>query len=541
MGTMSNKIKQIFLVGIIISLVAFFYIYKLGSIPNGIYVDEAAVVYNAYSIFETGKDIFAQPYPVLFRLLGSYTPPLFIYISVGFIKFLGMEPYVFRLISAISALVSVLFFYLFVKKLNIFKSDKSYFIITFFYSISPWLVFNSRLGYEVTLAYTLFNIGVYFLLIALDKPKNYILAIVFLSLSTYTAHTQRFLVPIFCIFYIIFFARNVIKKENIRYLLIAFVIILIIHIPHLSVINTPAFWVKNERLLDSGGSRIVKNIFNQTFSNLSTKNLFYKLSDIDMQHTIPGISVMYNWMVIPFLIGLYWLFYQARERNVRLLLLLFFTSLIPSVLSGEFISIQRSLPFLLPLTIVVGLGIDRIVSRLNTGFNIILFVFLFIYSLLMLYRSYFVLFPIERAEAWNYGYSQVADYIKKSPEAHFLIDNSRNPRNYVLLLYYLRYPPRNYQMEVDAKYKVDYYKSLPSENSYKFSNIEVRTINWEGDSYKDQIIIGDALSISDSQAKDHYLEKIYDIYNPMHNVIFVFYKTNPGQKCKSSPNNLLCK
>jgi len=537
---MRKNIQRVIFFVFIVVLAAFIYTYKLAYIPNGVYVDEAVVGYNAYSILTTGRDAFGQAYPVLFRLLESYTPPLYIYTSVLFIKLFGMNIFSLRLISVISVLVSVIFFYLFIKKLDLFKSKNTYLIITLFYAISPWLVFNARLGYEVTLAYLLFNIGIYFLFLALEKPQNYLWASVFLSLATYTAHTQRFLVPIFCFLFLVLFARKIFIKRNVKYLLATVLILLIIQIPHFTVINTPAFWVKNQRLTEPGIQRIFNNISGQTFSYLSTTNLFYKLSDIDLQHTIPGISVMYDWMVVPFLIGFLWMLLRRKENNIRFLLLLFFTSLMPAVLSGEFISIQRALPFLLPLAAVIGIGMDKIISRLSSFLTFLIFTFLFLYSLLMLYRSYFVLFPIERAEGWNYGYSQVSKYLRENPEEQYLIDNNRNPRNYILLLYYLQYPPQNYQNEVDAKYKADYYRSLPPENSYHFSNIEVREIDWKMDSYKNQIIIGDPLSISELQAKDHYLKEIYEVDNPKGDPILIFYKTNPEKKCKTSPNPDFC-
>ncbi|KKQ25195.1 MAG: hypothetical protein US62_C0003G0024 [Candidatus Woesebacteria bacterium GW2011_GWA1_37_8] len=525
-----KKLTEIFLVVGILVFAGLIYLYKLDVIPSGFYVDEAVVAYNAYSILETGKDAFGQQYPVLFRLLGSYTPGLFVYTSALAIKLIGYQITTFRLLSAISALVSVVFFYLFIKKLKIYSSERSYVITTLFYAISPWLTFNARLGYEVTLAFTLFNIGVYFLLLALDKPKNYIYSFVFFSLATYTAHTQRFLVPIFCIFCLIIFRKIILKKSNFKYLFLAGVTTLLLQIPHLTVLNTPAFWVKNQRLIEGG--RIIQNIINQTLSYLSNKNLFYELGDIDAQHTIPGISVMYNWMTLPFMVGLFILVSRIKERNIKFLLLLFVTSLIPAVLSGEFISIQRALPFLLPLMIVIGLGIDYFVKKLPVLSTMTLILLLPL-SLLLLYRSYFVLFPIERSSGWNFGYDKLADYIRVNADKNYMVDNSRNPRNYILLLYHLKYPPEIYQGEVDPKYKTDYYHSLPPENSYKFSKIEVREISWETDPCKEQIIVGDPLTISDGQAKEHKLEKQFEIKDILGKPIYIGFKTNPQLKCKS--------
>jgi len=69
--------------------------------------------------------------------------------------------------------------------------------LPFFTLVSPWLVFNARLGYEVTLGYLIFNIGLYFLYLALESPKYFLLAIPVLSLSVYASFAQRYLFPIF--------------------------------------------------------------------------------------------------------------------------------------------------------------------------------------------------------------------------------------------------------------------------------------------------------------------------------------------------------
>ena len=467
------------------------------------------------------------------------TPRPFLYISAIFIKFFGMGISVLRSISVVSALISIIVFYKLLTELKVFKSRYALLVTTFFFAISPWMVFNARLGYEVTLAFTLFNIGVYFLYKAFERPVNFVWASVFFSLATYTAHTQRFLVPIFLFFYFVIFAKAMFTKRNKKHLITALLVTLLIQIPHFTVIKTPAFWVKNQRLLVQP-NRIVANIVNQTFSYLSPTNLFYEAGDIDMQHTIPELSVMYNWMVVFYLIGLFVMFMKIKGNERKFFMLLFFSSIIPAVLSGEFLSIQRALPFLLPLMLVIGLGIDYFFNRFNSKLVFVTSTLLLFYSFTLLLRSYFILFPVERANAWNYGYDQVSEYIRLHTDLQFVVDNTQNPRNYILLLYFLNYPPELYQNEVDEMYKVDYYKSLPPEDTYKFGNIEVRAINWESDSYHDQIIVGPPLAISENQAKDHFLERIFEIEGLDKNTIFNFYKTNPDKKCKTTPAHPLC-
>lgn len=531
---MKKKFAGILVLISILFFAFFIYMHKLNEIPSGFYVDEASVAYNAYSIMKTGKDEFGKSFPVLFRLFGSYSPPLFVYLSVPFIYFFGMDPFSFRLISVFSAIVSLVVLYKFLRKLSIFKRDWVIYLIVFFCSICPWLVFNARLGYEVTLGYLIFNVGLYFLYRALKEAKYYLLGPPVLSFSIYASHNQRYLFPLFVVLYLIFFRKIVFQKKNLRYLFWGILITVIVQVPNIILSLTPAFWVKNATLGDRSFIQIVNDASYQFLNYYSPKSLFYFLPDIDAQHTIPLLSVMYNWMVIPYLIGLYLLFAKVKENSHKFIILLFFSVTIPASLAGHFISIQRVLPFLLPLIVVIGLGIDWICQKVSLKIVVPAFLLLSVYSLLMLYRSYFVLFPVERAEGWNYGLRQLSQYISVNSDKHFVIDNYNNPRLYVELLYFLRYPPEKFQVEIGDTLRKQYYQAPKRNLDFSFSNIEVRPVNWEKDLYKEQIIVGNDLLISEKEAEKQFLTKTQEFFFPDGRVAFRSYKANPEKKCESS-------
>ena len=513
-----KKIHYILLTVIILFFSGFLYFYKLELIPSGFYVDEASVAYNAYSIFITGKDEYGFPNPIFFRLMGSYTPSLFIYLSSFLIKYFGTGVLVFRSISASAAFLSVFFFYFLVRKMKLYKLELSYFVITFFYSISPWMVFNARLGYETTLAFLIFNIGAYFLYISQKKSRNLIIAIIFLSLSTYISHNQRILAPLFLLCYFIVFRRKLLTKENIKNILPAFIVGLILHIPHFYHIGTRAFWIKGAQL-------DISNFWN-FITYLSPKTLFYENPDIDLQHTIPKLSMMFNWMVIPYIVGSYLLIKRIKDDRYKFIAIYVVASLLPSVVSSYFVSSQKSFPFIIPLSIVLGLGIDTVLDSLKPHLRILL-LGVAGYSLFVLFSSYFILFPKERASGWNYGYDLIAEYIKERPDEFFLLDDARNPRAYILLLYHLKYNPEEYHKEVDPFYKNNYYSAPIPATYYHFSNVDVRQIDWKEDPKKDLTIIGDPLSISEQQAIEHNLTKVSEFKNPSMNTIFEVHETNP--------------
>lgn len=519
---------------LILASASVLYFSKIGEIPSGFYIDEASTAYNAISIFKTGKDEFGKTYPILFRLFGSYTPPLYIYLSAFLLRFFKPTIVFFRSISAFSAITSTLFFCLMVKKLRIYKREPVYYFVTFFYAISPWLVFNARLGYEVTLGYIVFNIGLYFSYLALENKKYFLFAFPILSLSVYASHNQKFLAPIFILFYFLVFKKTVFRKERVRCLILSLLFAVLIQIPNLSIITTNAFWIKN--IGYTGGTpvkKMLQNIIVQLLNYYSPKSLFYFLPDIDPQHTVSEISVLYNWMFIPYLIGTFLLFNKIKERKYRFVALLFLASVIPAALSGEFISIQRALPFLLPLMIVIGMGIDFIISRIKKAYAVnILFLFFSSYSLLMLYRSYFVLFPKDRAVAWSYGFSDLARFIAENPKEKFFIDNSRNLGLYMELLYFLQYPPSEYQKEVTPYIREHYYEAPILGTDFSFANIRIGGIDWTKEIYKEQIIIGDSLAVSDGQAKEHVMKEVYQLEDPLGKIVFKGYRTNPKEKCR---------
>ena len=206
---------------------------------------------------------------------------------------------------------------------------------------------------------------------------------------------------------------------------------------------------------------------------------------------------------------------------------------IPAALTGDPFSSQRSLPLLLSLTAILAIGLDQILSvRFKTTFIVICF--LSLVSLLHLYRSYGVLLPNERAKVWGYGYDQLAEEIRKRPNEKFLVDTGRVKPAYIELAFFLKTPPETLQASADQTIKDNYYINTKWDNHYKFTQIETRPINFKEDIYKEQILVGDDLAISKTQAKEHFLTQIFEIKSPSDEVIFRGYKTNPTTKCRTS-------
>jgi hypothetical protein len=289
------------------------------------------------------------------------------------------------------------------------------------------------------------------------------------------------------------------------------------------VMNTPAFWVKQVIYKNVAVQQVAGNFWGQLKLYFSPETLFVKIGDIDHQHQIPGTGLFYWWMIIPMISGLIGWVKNLRKNLWWIAMTIM--CIIPAAMSGVFISVQRAFPVFLPLSLAVAEGLGRLKIKSY------LLAVLMGYSLLLLFRSYFVLLPGLEAEAWNYGYEQISMTAKNNPDKLLVIDNSRNVRNYILPLFYLAYNPKELQQTQNRNILTKYYFSGDPEPKYKYANLEFRPIDWKNDPCKEEMIAGDELAISATQAKEHKLTQGGEIRDRTGKLLLQWYKTNPKEKC----------
>lgn len=527
----SKKITELLILAAIVVLGVFLYFHKLDAIPSGFYIDEALPGYNAYSLLKTGKDEYGKVFPVALRFYGSYNPPLYTYFTILPVAFFGLTIFSVRFMAALSGVVSIVVVYYFLKKLSLTKSKATPAIAALLFTISPWAVLYNRVGYEISLAFLLFSAGSLFVWLGFKKSRFLVLGLSFLSLSTYVAYTQRFLVPIFILGILLVFAKKINVGKFRKHLILGLVIAAIIQIPHLLIIATPAFFPKSGLFYEVATPlAFLREFFSQYFTYFSPRSLFF-LPDPDPQRSVPLLSVFYFWMVIPYFIGLYALWKEYRKPAAKYVLLLLLLTPAVAAFTHDPFSTHRALPSLLPMIVVIGLGIDRLICKYPTGKWVPIFLVLIAGSLVLLWRSYFVFLPKERARAWSYGFEQLAEEVKRRPDEWFVIDQTRIKPAYIQLAFFLQYPPEEFQARVDQSIKDDYYTKTEFDSHYKFANIETRNIDWEEDIYRKQILVGDELTISSRQAEEHFLDKVFEIKDPLENIVFVGFETNPELKC----------
>jgi len=107
------KKSNLILLAVIILIGAFLRFYHIDKSPPGLYIDEASIGYNAYTILTSGKDEYGETFPLFFRSFGDYKPPVYIYMTAGSMALFGKNEFAVRFPSALLGSATIVVFYFF--------------------------------------------------------------------------------------------------------------------------------------------------------------------------------------------------------------------------------------------------------------------------------------------------------------------------------------------------------------------------------------------------------------------------------------------
>src|SRR3990167_4567725 len=107
---MGGQINLFFLIAVII-LAAGLRLFWLDRVPPALNWDEAAIGWNAKTIWKMRLEEFGSRFPVSFRSFGDYKAPLYIYLTSPVVGLFGSSEISVRLVSAAAGIVSVALMY----------------------------------------------------------------------------------------------------------------------------------------------------------------------------------------------------------------------------------------------------------------------------------------------------------------------------------------------------------------------------------------------------------------------------------------------
>lgn len=522
---MNTNIKQktkvlyiLTLIGILLTSI-FFRFFDINNNPAGMHADEASQGYNAYSLLNTGKDMFGKSFPILFRANGSFQPPIYTYLSIVPVYVFGNTIFAIRFISGLTGVLLVILVFLITRKYEAIlrnQRDKFALVAAFIFATAPWAVHFSRLAVEANVALLIFILGAYLCYLSLNRTRWFPFAAMILGISTHAYYSERIIAVLFLPIFIIVFRKILLKNK--KNLFIGLFIFALTQIPHLYILTTGALTKRLDQVSFIGNGSVLSvaiEFVRHYLSYFSPRNLFFDSSN-NLARSGPDLSVFYDWYIIPFLFGISRL-YQDRKYNItKILLILIMISPLPAAITGDLFYPLRTLEYLFVITVVISLGIWDIWLKIkNNIVKYTIFFGLLIYSVVSLYISSLVLFKFEEAHNYGYSYIQLVDQLKGIIKQKIIIDSSGRAGGIGTKLAYLnKINPTTVQDELSKSIPDGYYgNNLESDDIKYINNIFIRPILWGEVCGQGLLLIGDRISVSNQQSSAHKLNQEFIINN----------------------------
>lgn len=528
----------------------------LSTYPSGLNADEAALGYNAYSLIQTGKDEHGAAWPLVFQSFDDYKPGGYVYLSLPFIYLLGLNPLAIRLPSALLGILAIYFLAKLVDLLFDQQHQLKIGKITFslgdvsalFLSLSPWHLHFSRGAWEVNASSSLWLIGLFYLIRFIKTKKNPIVGILLLIFSMYTYHSTRVVLPLTLIALAIFSRDQVVelfkvsKTRNLIFKLFVVSVILLIPLSMqmfskegrsrfggVSVFaDSGPLWEALE-YRNGHDNQILNKVFHSKYITYSRRILsnyllhfspkfLFVTGDEIARSKVPGVGQELLALLPLFGLGLW---YMVKQGNFASKFILSWFLLAPLAASLTFQAPHalRAQNMIYPLVIICGLGFYQVlmlVHQYKFKFILLFLTLLLSYDFSRYLHQYFVHYPKELPYAWQYGFSQISDYLTINQEKYSqVVISDRYDQPYILIAFFQKYPPSQLQKEIILTPRDKFgFSTVKSFSKYQF-----RAINFE----QDKDLKNALLVLADEPAPD---DKVIDtIKDPAGKVMYRFIAT----------------
>ena len=496
---------------IILAIAALLRILWLGTIPNGFYCDEASNAYDSYSILHTLRDQHGQFLPWFTRSIDDYRESLFVFISIPFIKLLGLNEFSARLPAAFIGILTVVVLYYLVKELF---DRRTALVAALFIAISPWHIQFSRIAFRAILIPLLFCLALLLFVKSFKRPKYLPASALLFAFSLYTYASARVFIPLFMLGLLIIFWQHFWKHK--QQTLIALILFSCIFIPLL------IFWISPEGMARAKGTGLELEpltIAKYYISYFDPFFLFIKGDSIP-RHSAAKIGELYYFEFITVLGGIFYLLRKKSQARPILLLWLFLYPL-PAAMTSPSHALRAIVGA--PLFVILSAyGLVKIISSFKQNQQRIgLFItgIILVASLGILIKTYFIDYPLYTTRAWQYGMREAITYAENHNYSCVVMSNQIYLRKcgslHVFIPFYTKYRPQKYQQKVISPetrielfhgrtdYAIDKYKIASLEKSaninsnclYIISPQELNTITAQGYQWKEIHTVTDTRGI----------------------------------------------
>ncbi len=464
---LSKKQLIIFLVITLISFALRFW--HLSINPPGLYWDEAAFGYDAYSILKTGHDQYGQFMPLFFQSFGDWKLPGYFYLLVPSIKVFGLSELAVRFPSALLGSLTPIIFFLLARQIT--KNTNLSLTSMFFLAISPWHIQFSRGGFETTVGLFFVLCATYLYLIALETKKVLIFTISYIlfALSIYTYHSYRIFTPLLVISIIAFNFRSF--KKSLKSQIIPLILVAVMLVPMLIFSLSPngliratsqtAFkknqWEEARRDYDQKSKkplRVLSKYFDQHvyYGQIALKAYLDHFSPIFLflkgdqtgRHSQVDMGQIYSFDAF-FLAFSLFSFKKIKGKGAKMMLAWLLLAPLPATIVTPTPHADRAFQMVIPLTFFSAFGVYSFFSLKGRVLFKSIIIFFVVFSFLSYIHLLFIHYPKKFAADWQDGYKQMVQEVKKyEGDYNSVYITTSNQLPYIYLLFYGAYDPAKY-------------------------------------------------------------------------------------------------
>ncbi len=476
---MIAKNREVVILALLIVLAFGVRIYKVTFSPEGLYIDETSIGYNAYSLLTTGKDEHGVSWPLFFEAFGEWKLPVYIYAVWLTQIFLGPSDLSVRLPAVLFGSFSVVLMYLWVKEfLNRTSLDRNVatltsqrkrnflffkeachqtdpdlknktvnltpaFLAGFLLAISPWHYQFTHTGFEASAAIFFILLGLWLFFRAINYKTGLTLnfsILAFIS-ALYSYNSARIVVPGLLFLLVILFYRSFKFWEWLK----AALIFLLTSWPFMLFSISPAGWVRARQasIFFSNTSNPMAVFLINYWQNISPMTLFFRGEPTIAHLTIYRWGLMYLVELPLFFLGLINLLWRRNRLTACILGFTIIGFIPPAIGNLSPHALRGSL--VIPAVIFIsvwGFTVLQKNIKHQTGVLAIYIIILW-FSLFNFLNTYHNYYTVHAGWDWQIGIKRATKQIKKlqNTVSDIYINNRNWGATTIAFLWYLQFPP----------------------------------------------------------------------------------------------------
>lgn len=384
-------------------------------------------------------------------------------------------------------------------------------------AISPWHIQFSRTAFEANIGLSLNIFTALFFIKSFKNPVFLSFAAVFSALSIYSYQSEKVFAPFFVLLMVFIFRKEFFAIPK-KYIASAIVLGLIIISPMVFYLTTNPEALSRARgsILTSTQTTFLENnveriridrergdmiglVFDNRRVEYAKSAIGGYLSHFDFnwlfiigdsaRHHAPGMGLLYLFELPFLLLGIYALIFgriisDENKKGKHFLFAWLLLAPIPAAFTTDVPHAVRTLNFLPTFQIFIAVGlifayehISKIkyqIAKIRISHLIlILYILLIIFNILYYLNQYFVQMDYFYSKYWQHGRKEEIAFVKSVEENYDKVVVSNKDfldQSYIFYLYYLQYPPRQYQNE----YKIysDGERTIRTFDKYEFREID---------------------------------------------------------------------